>query len=121
MMTVIWVILGIMLVFGGPVMINAVIKLCRRDLGRFIEAAGCALNHHMRLSFALGRVFTFTPKLSGKSKYRAITEKNRSGARWLLVIIIILVVMFLSLQFFLACHQSNFTAFIRYLIHQIRL
>lgn len=76
-LTVLYVILAIMLIFGGPVMLNAIIKLCRRDLGRFIEANGCALNHPLRLSFALGRVFTFTPGLSGHVKCHAISDRNR--------------------------------------------
>ena len=82
LLTVLYVILAIMLIFGGPVMLNAIIKLCRRDLGRFIEAAGCALNHQLRLSFTLGRVFTFTPRLSGHTKCRAIIDRTRRIPGW---------------------------------------
>ena len=58
---VLGVILGIVLVFGGPGVVIALVKLCKRDLARFLEAAGCALNHRMRLTFKLGLFFTFSP------------------------------------------------------------
>lgn len=65
LLTVLGVILGIVLVFGGPGVVIALVKLCKRDLARFLEAAGCALNHKMRLTFKLGLFFTFTPLRPG--------------------------------------------------------
>jgi hypothetical protein len=63
--TVIGVLFGIMLVFGGPCVVISLNKLYRRDLARFLEAAGCALNHSMRLTFILGLFFTFSPRRPG--------------------------------------------------------
>lgn len=60
-MTILGVLLGIIVVFGGPCVAISLTKLYRRDLARFLEAAGCALNHRMRLTFKLGLFFTFTP------------------------------------------------------------
>ena len=56
------VVFGIILVFGGPIVTVSLVKLYRRDLGRFLEANGCALNFPMRLSGKLGRFFTLAPK-----------------------------------------------------------
>ena len=64
-MTVLGVLLGIVVVFGGPCVTISLTKLYRRDLARFLEAAGCALNHKMRLTFKLGLFFTFSPRRPG--------------------------------------------------------
>lgn len=61
--TVISVILGILLIFGGPVIVISLVKLFRRNLSRFFEANGNAMNIRMRLSLKMGRVFTYTPML----------------------------------------------------------
>ena len=65
LLTVLGVLLGIMVVFGGPCVVISITKLYRRDLARFLEAAGCALNHSMRLTFILGLFFTFSPRRPG--------------------------------------------------------
>ena len=65
LVTILGVLLGIMLVFGGPCVVISITKLYRRDLARFLEAAGCALNHSMRLTFILGLFFTFSPRRPG--------------------------------------------------------
>ena len=57
------IILGILLIFGGPVVLSSMIKLFRRNLAVFFEANGYALNRQMRLSVKMGRVFTFEPSL----------------------------------------------------------
>ncbi len=61
--TVLAVILGIMLVFGGPIIAVALIKLFTRNLSRFFEANGYAINTKMRLSLKMGRIFTYEPKI----------------------------------------------------------
>ena len=43
------VIIGIILIFGGPVVAISLIKLYRRDLSRFLEATGCAVNRKMSI------------------------------------------------------------------------
>ena len=62
LLSIISVILGIICIFGGPMVIIALIKLYRRNLARFLEAAGCAVNRPMRLSRKLGAVFTHIPE-----------------------------------------------------------
>ncbi|MBQ7395703.1 MAG: hypothetical protein IJW08_04105 [Lentisphaeria bacterium] len=61
LLTILGVLLGIIVVFGGPCVAISLTKLYKRDLARFLEAAGCAINHKMRLTFKLGLFFTFTP------------------------------------------------------------
>ena len=60
--TVLSVLCGIVVIFGGPSVVIALIKLFNRDLSRFLESCGCAVNHPMRLSRKMGLIFTFVPK-----------------------------------------------------------
>ncbi len=67
-----------MIVFAGivalvllPNTIIGFIKLRKRDLSVILEAAGCAVNLHMRLGANLGRFFTHLPRLpEGSRKQR---------------------------------------------------
>lgn len=74
-MTILGVLLGIIVVFGGPCVAISLTKLYRRDLARFLEAAGCALNHKMRLTFKLGLFFTFTPRRPGSMEEELFENK----------------------------------------------
>lgn len=65
--TVLAVLLGILLIFGGPVILISMIKLFSRNLSLFFEANGNAINMRMRLSLKMGRLFTYTPKLPARS------------------------------------------------------
>lgn len=60
--TVLAVLSGIVVIFGGPSVIIALIKLHRRSLSRFLECCGCAVNRPMRMSRKMGSIFTFVPK-----------------------------------------------------------
>ncbi len=64
--TVLGVFLGILLIFGGPIIMVSLIKLFNRNLSRFFEANGFAINMKMRLSLKMGRVFTYVPKMPYK-------------------------------------------------------
>ncbi len=64
--TVLGVFLGILLIFGGPIITVSLIKLFQRNLSRFFEANGFAINMKMRLSLKMGRVFTYVPKMPYK-------------------------------------------------------
>ena len=66
---VIGVFLIIMLIFGGPMVLISLLKLYRRNMAVFLEAGGLALNKRMRLSHAMGKIF------SGKSY---VPYRNRS-------------------------------------------
>lgn len=57
------VLLGIILIFGGPMVVISLVKLYRRNISRFLEANACAVNRPMRLSRKMGAVFTFAPPL----------------------------------------------------------
>ncbi len=60
------VLLGIFIIICAPFVILSLLKLFRRSLTRFLEANGCALNREMRLTLALGRIFTYVPRIPGK-------------------------------------------------------
>ncbi|MBO4492201.1 MAG: hypothetical protein J5944_12690 [Lentisphaeria bacterium] len=66
--SVLAVFLGILLIFGGPIILISLNKLFRRNLSIFFEANGFALNGQMRLSLRMGRFFTYTPRLPGRVK-----------------------------------------------------
>ncbi|MCQ2378070.1 MAG: hypothetical protein MJ016_02525 [Victivallaceae bacterium] len=71
---------GIFLLFSGPPTIHSLIKLFHRDLGRFLEASGCAVNFPMRLSNRLGYYFTRKP---GYRCVDLIPSGKRRTARWI--------------------------------------
>ena len=76
------VILGILLIFGGPVVIMSLIKLYRRDLSRFLEATGCAVNRKMRMCRKLGDIFTFTPIMPPGKKIRSTFVPRQVPGVW---------------------------------------
>ena len=90
---------GILLIFGGPMILTSLIKLYRRDLGRFLEASGCALNFPLRLSMELGNFFTHAPKrpLSSWEKGQIIAQgvikKNRRKTTYVLLILLVLALL----------------------------
>ena len=90
---------GILLIFGGPMILTSLIKLYRRDLGRFLEASGCALNFPLRLSMELGNFFTHVPKrpLSSWEKGQLIAQgvikKNRRKTTYVLLILLVLALL----------------------------
>jgi len=74
------VILGIIAIFGGPLVVIALIKLASRSLSRFLEASGCAINPRIRMTRRTGRIFTVTPRFGD--------GEERSGAwKWLSAIL----------------------------------
>ena len=105
-LNIITVLCGILLVFGGPVVIVSLIKLYKRDLGRFLEASGCALNFPMRLSRRLGNFFTMAPKRPvaswiGKKKLLAEAEafqRKRLSLVFLIVLVLILLTVGVTLH-----------------------
>ena len=68
--------LGILLIFGGPVVIISLVKLYCRDLSRFLEATGCAVNRRMRMSRKMGKIFTFLPPMPEGKKIRLKFESR---------------------------------------------
>ena len=96
-MNIVAVLLGIIIVFGGPIVVISLIKLYRRDLGRFLEASGCALNFPMRLSWKLGNFFTLAPRRPDSSylspELKARAKKRRSVFRTILLILLLLLLI----------------------------
>ena len=96
---IIAVICGILLVFGGPMILTSLIKLYRRDLGRFLEASGCALNFPLRLSMKLGNFFTMRPARpltaweKGQILTRGIISKSRCKVLHILLVLLVLALV----------------------------
>ena len=57
------ILLGILLIFGGPVVAISLVKLFRRNMSRYLEANAFAVNRPMRLSQKMGRFFTYQPHM----------------------------------------------------------
>jgi len=102
------VLLGLAALILLPGMIIGLIKLRRRDMSVILEASGWAINLRMRLTGALGRIFTRTPSLpKGSSKkkkdlvfqfarrfgYQSISWKRIISA--VLIVIVLIVIIFL--------------------------
>ncbi|MBQ4107086.1 MAG: hemophore-related protein [Lentisphaeria bacterium] len=94
--SVILVLLGILLVFGGPGVVVSLVRLYRRNLSRFFEASGCALNRNLRMSFALGRVFTCEPGRPAGSHLTVLPHLELAEAaarfRWIARLILVLLI-----------------------------
>ena len=111
------VLLGIFIIICAPFVILSLLKLFRRSLTRFLEANGCALNREMRLTLALGRIFTYVPRIPGKfSTYKLSTisagdDPDLDDAskhpflniffKLLIAIVIIQIILLIIFKFFL--------------------
>ena len=60
--TILAVLAGVVVIFGGPSVVIALIRIFRRNLSRFLESCGCAVNRPMRMNCRMGAIFTFAPK-----------------------------------------------------------
>lgn len=103
------VLFGIILVFGGPMVAVALFKLYRRNLSRFLEASGCAVNRPMRLSRRMGRIFSFTPVLPyGKLLRQDLVKVFERGGEvkvprlrwWWVVLLLIVIIAAVALRWF---------------------
>ena len=90
---VIAVLVGIVLIFGGPVVVVSLVKLYRRNLSRFLEANGVAVNRPMRLSRRMGTIFTFVPKIpkSNFLKRDLVNYFSHPVSNWPLRIVLIVI------------------------------
>ena len=61
------VFLGVVLLIMAPAVISALLKLRRRNLALFLEAAGWAVNQHLKLKNAIARTFTYRPEYERSS------------------------------------------------------
>ncbi len=60
----------IVIVLAMPLIISAIIKLRRRNLGLFLEAAGWAVNMRMILNRKMGNLFTYSPNFPPQAIYK---------------------------------------------------
>ena len=56
------VFLGIIILIMAPAVISALLKLRRRNLALFLEAAGWAVNQHLKLKSMISKTFTYRPE-----------------------------------------------------------
>jgi hypothetical protein len=94
--TILAVLTGIIVIFGGPSVIMALIKLFNRDLSRFLESCGCAVNHPMRMSRKMGSIFTFVPsrpsgEISLVDPVNIFRPSRHLLRRWVIGILLILL------------------------------
>jgi hypothetical protein len=102
--TVLAVLAGIVVIFGGPSVVIALIKIFRRNLGRFLESCGCAVNRPMRMSRKMGHIFTFVPKrphgeisvVDPAEIFRPV-EKIRKSKKFIWLAVILIVGIFCGL------------------------
>jgi type III secretory pathway component EscS len=59
---------GIILVIAIPIIISAIMKLRRRNIGMFLEACGWSINTSMRLNLKMGLLFTRIPAFPENSE-----------------------------------------------------
>ncbi len=96
------VILGIMLIIAVPIVIAALIKLRRRNVGMFLEACGWAINARMRLTYKMGLLFTHFPAYPPDSKkqrgdltrkmVKQMSWRKQRSKQWLAWLLVILVI-----------------------------
>ncbi|MDD4180622.1 MAG: hypothetical protein PHE87_03255 [Victivallaceae bacterium] len=87
----------IFLCLMSPLIIYSLIKLYKRNLGVFFEAAGWAINLRMKLDSIAGRFFSYFPAYPKESRFIRIDtasiklKKNsrNTGRKWLVVVIMI--------------------------------
>ncbi len=68
--------LGIVIVIAIPIIIAAILKLRRRNIGMFLEAGGWSINTSMRLNIKMGLLFTRTPALPENSEKKLFDYTN---------------------------------------------
>ncbi len=98
--TVLAVLFGVILIFGGPVAVVSLVKLYRRNLARFLEANRCAVNRSMRLTRKMGAIFTHAPALPRRSLVNTHELVNRLARKdpghhwfgWMIFIFIVIAV-----------------------------
>ena len=105
---ILFVLLGIIAIVFIPSLISGFIKLRKRNMSVILEALGCAVNVHMRLTTNLGRIFTRMPGLpmdSHKQRQDLIAQfvKNvgYSSFNWKRLIIISLATILICLTIYL--------------------
>lgn len=73
------VILGIVLLITVPSLIVSYVKISRRNVAIFLEAAGWSVNARMKLSYSMGKIFTYSPRIPAEAELKKNdpSERNR--------------------------------------------
>ena len=79
---IVLVFLGIIILVMTPAVVSALLKLRRRNLALFLEAAGWAVNLHLKLKSAIAATFTYRPE----------PEKSGTGNWFYYIVTVILAV-----------------------------
>ncbi len=120
--TVLAVLLGILLIFGAPIIIMSLTKLFHRNFSRFFEANGNAMNLQLKLTLKMGRFFTYTPSgpkqhiVFSESLSNLITPSKESSANsrtkivWLIILFVVLLICAVVIYF-------NFAAISEWAVH----
>jgi len=101
----------IIIVLAMPLIISAIIKLRRRNIGLFLEAAGWAVNLRMTLNRKMGNLFTYSPDFPPQATYKRREliklfkqPQKKLFCSWMLwtlfIIATIYAIMILGLTFF---------------------
>lgn len=97
----VFMVLGsILLIIGAPIVIVALVKLRKRNLGIFLEAGGWAINAPLRLTHRMGLLFTRQPDYPDGSEFRrfdlmrsllkkASVKPTKARLVWLTVLLIL--------------------------------
>ena len=96
--------LGVVMLISIPIIISAMLKLRKRNIGMFLEACGWSVNSPMRLNWKLGLLFTRIPAYPENSEreifdaagalLKQIRFEKKSVLGRLLLIVIILLISF---------------------------
>ena len=101
-------ILGVIIIVAIPIIISAILKLRRRNIGMFLEACGWSINTSMRLNIKMGLLFTRIPAFpenSDKKLFdytRAFLKKTnfqKKSWKFRLFIIVMCIVLSLALGY----------------------
>lgn len=96
-LNVLVILFGILVVFGGPMVVISLVKLFRRNMSRFLEANAFAVNRPMRLSQRMGRIFSFTPPLpqatlAPKDIIDFVSPRKKHSVLFWLVLLLLLTI-----------------------------
>ena len=105
---IIAVLLGIILIFGGPIVTISLVKLYRRNMARFLEANACAVNRPLRLSRKMGVIFTYTPTIPHLALLKGdlidtfrLVRPVRRTRLWLLLLLLFILLLAAGISFWL--------------------
>ena len=102
----------IIIIVALPIIIAAIIKLRKRNVGMFLEASGWAMNSSIRLTHKVGLLFTRTPSLPENSSKRyfdhtSILLKNADFQKraWPFKLFVVIVTLAIAIAIGIFCRK----------------